>query len=83
MKNLAKLFKGKETKAEEDAEMNAYKSGKITKKQFIAGEKSEGKSSSDMPKLACGGKVKKMSEGGMVARGGGAAIRGIKFTRNG
>lgn len=29
---------------------------------------------------ACGGKVKKMASGGSVCRGGGAAVRGTKFS---
>lgn len=36
------LFKGKETPAEERAEARALKSGKISTKQYIAGEKKEG-----------------------------------------
>jgi hypothetical protein len=31
----------------------------------------------------CGGKVKGYKKGGMVCRGGGAATRGLGFTRNG
>jgi hypothetical protein len=38
-----KLFSGKESKAEENAEARAVKSGKITKKQYAAGEKREEK----------------------------------------
>lgn len=37
-----KLFNGKETRAEEMAEAKALRSGAISKKQYIAGEKSEG-----------------------------------------
>lgn len=37
-----KLFKGKETSAEEFKEAKALKSGKISKSQYVAGEKSEG-----------------------------------------
>jgi hypothetical protein len=37
-----KLFKGKETPAEEKKEAKALKSGKISKAQYVAGEKSEG-----------------------------------------
>lgn len=33
--------------------------------------------------MKCGGKVKKMKTGGKVCRGGGAAKRGLKFSRNG
>lgn len=39
MKNM---FRGKETKAEEMKEAKALKSGKISKSQYVAGEKSEG-----------------------------------------
>ena len=31
----------------------------------------------------CGGKVKKMKSGGMTCRGGGAATRGMGYTRSG
>lgn len=37
-----KLFGGKETRAEEMKEAKALKSGKISKAQYVAGEKSEG-----------------------------------------
>ena len=37
-----KLFGGKETRAEEMKEAKALKSGKISKSQYVAGEKSEG-----------------------------------------
>jgi hypothetical protein len=40
---MVKLFTGKESKREEDAEARALKSGKITKKQYAAGEKREDK----------------------------------------
>lgn len=36
------MFKGKETKKEELAEAKALKSGKISPKQYVAGEKKEG-----------------------------------------
>ena len=39
---MNKLFKGKETPAEEKKEAKALKSGAISKKQYVAGEKSEG-----------------------------------------
>jgi hypothetical protein len=38
-----KLFAGKETKREEDAEMKAVKSGKISKAQYKKGEAKEAK----------------------------------------
>ena len=42
MKRGGKLFGGKETYAEELKEAKALKSGKISEKQFVRGEKSEG-----------------------------------------
>ena len=39
---MKKLFGGKESKAEELKEAKALKSGKISPKQYVAGEKSEG-----------------------------------------
>jgi len=39
-----KMFAGKQSKKEEMAEAQALKSGKITAKQYKAGEKSEGHS---------------------------------------
>ena len=36
------MFRGKETKKEELAEAKALKSGKISPKQYVAGEKKEG-----------------------------------------
>lgn len=41
---MKKLFNGKETRAEEMKEAQALRSGAISKKQYIAGEKSEGHS---------------------------------------
>jgi hypothetical protein len=70
-----KLFAGKETMAEEMAEAQAVKSGKLTPRQFAKREMVEEKKED---KMACGGKVKKMSGGGM-ARGGGAATKGKRF----
>jgi hypothetical protein len=74
----AKPFAGKETKAEEDAELGMYKKGKISAKGFVKREMAEGSKSKDnfVPK------TKKMASGGTV-RGAGAAIRGTKFTRAG
>jgi len=71
-----KLFAGKETMAEEMAEAQAVKSGKLSPRQFAKREMTEEKKED---KMACGGKVKKMSGGGM-ARGGGAATRGKGFS---
>ena len=39
---MKKMFGGKETKAEEMKEAKALKSGKISPRQYVAGEKSEG-----------------------------------------
>ena len=39
---LASLFKGKDTPSEEKKEGNAVKSGKISVKDYVRGEKSEG-----------------------------------------
>ena len=65
MAKLSKLFKGKDTYAEEVKEAKAIKSGKITPAEYAKGE--------DMEKakgMKCGGKVKK------YARGGGIEVRG-------
>lgn len=72
--NLSKLFKGKESQAEEMKEAKAIKSGKITPKQYAMGEKMEEK------KMMCGGKVKKMATGGAV-KGKGCAVKGVKKAR--
>lgn len=47
-----KLFGGKETVAEEKKEAQALKSGKISAKQYIAGEKSEGHKEENVTKQA-------------------------------
>ena len=73
--NLSKLFKGKESQAEEMKEAKAIKSGKITPKQYAMGEKMEEKK-----KMMCGGKVKKMATGGAV-KGKGCATKGVKKAR--
>ena len=39
---MKRLFRGMETPAEEKKEATALKSGAISKKQYVAGEKSEG-----------------------------------------
>lgn len=64
MAKLKKLFKGKDTHAEELKEAKAIKSGKITPEEYAKGEKMEGEG------MKCGGKVKK------YARGGGIEVRG-------
>jgi hypothetical protein len=80
---MAKLFQGKDDKAEEMAEAKALKNGKITKGDYVKGETSEGHSKgaakkADMIKkgkmtpaqYAAGeGKERKMADGGMVCTG--------------
>lgn len=44
------LFQGKESPAEEKAEARALKSGKISPKQYVAGEKREGHSNGSAAK---------------------------------
>lgn len=58
---MAKLFQGKDNRAEEMAEARALKSGKITKAEYMAGEKSEGHSMKDASKRADAMKAGKMS----------------------
>jgi hypothetical protein len=58
---MAKMFKGKDNKSEEMAEAKALKSGKITKAQYVAGEKSEGDKSPGLKKMASAIKSGKMS----------------------
>jgi hypothetical protein len=81
------LFKGKETYGEELKEAKALKSGKISPKQFVKGEKSEGhKDKEENPSLI----AKEIKSGAMspkqyasveskekkYARGGGIEVRG-------
>ena len=57
--NLKKLFKGKDTKAEELKEAKAIKSGKISPEQYAKGEEMEKKmGKGGCCKMAKGGKVK-------------------------
>ena len=56
-----KLFGGKETYSEEKKEAQALKSGKISPKQYIAGEKSEGHKEENLTKTAKAIKSGKMS----------------------
>lgn len=58
-----KLFKGKETPAEEMKEARALKSGKISPSQFVKGEKSEGHKEENSMKIAKEIKSGKMSPG--------------------
>ena len=84
-----KLFGGKETPAEEMKEAKALKSGRISPKQYAAGEKSEGHGAGAAKKAAAikSGRLSPkayaeehaMKKGGCVkkyARGGGIEIRG-------
>jgi hypothetical protein len=85
-----KLFGGKETPAEEMKEAKALKSGRISKQQYVAGEKSEGHGAGAAKKAAAikSGRLtpkayaqehKAMKKGGCVkmARGGGVARKGV------
>ena len=75
---MAKLFTGKDTRAEEMAEAKALKGGKISKKQYVAGEKSEGhgKGAAKKADAIKSGKLspakyaagEKMADGGCVGR---------------
>jgi len=58
---MAKMFGGKDDKAEEMAEAKGLKSGKISKAQYIAGEKSEGEDSKEAKKNANAIKSGKMT----------------------
>ena len=83
-----KLFGGKETRAEELKEAKALKSGKISEKQYVAGEKSEGhgagaagyakaiKSGKLSPKAYAAEEAgeKPMKKGGCVKMAGGGAV---------
>ena len=83
------LFGGKETPAEEMKEAKALKAGKISPKQYVAGEKKEGHGAGAAKKAAAikTGKLSPakyaaehaMKKGGCVkkyARGGGIEIKG-------
>ena len=83
------LFGGKETPAEEMKEAKALKAGKISPKQYVAGEKSEGHGVGAAKKAtaiksgklspAAYAKEHAMKKGGCVkkyARGGGIEIKG-------
>lgn len=79
-----KLFGGKETYSEEKKEAQALKSGKISTKQYIRGEKSEGHKEENLTKTAKAIKSGKMSpttyakseKAEKYARGGGVEVRG-------
>lgn len=86
-----KLFGGKETPKEELAEAKALKSGRISKQQYVAGEKSEGHGAGAAKKASAikSGRVtpkayaqehKAMKKGGSCkcyTRGGGVAVKGV------
>lgn len=61
MANLKKLFKGKDTKAEELKEAKAIKSGKISPEQYAKGEEME-------KKMKKGGKCCTMAKGGKIKK---------------
>ena len=58
---MKRLFRGADTPAEEKAEARAVRSGKITPKQYVAGEKSEGEKEPGMLARAKALKSGKMS----------------------
>ena len=58
---MKRLFRGADTPAEEKAEARAVRSGKITPKQYVAGEKSEGEKEPGMMARAKALKSGKMS----------------------
>jgi hypothetical protein len=63
-RDLKKLFRGKDTVAEELKEAKAIKSGKISPMQYAKGEKME------KPEM------KKFATGGSVSKGDGCATKG-------
>lgn len=58
---MKRLFRGADTPAEEKAEARAVRSGKISPKQYVAGEKSEGEKEPGMLARAKALKSGKMS----------------------
>lgn len=58
---MKRLFRGVDTPAEEKAEARAVRSGKISPKQYVAGEKSEGETEPGMMARAKALKSGKMS----------------------
>ena len=64
---MKKLFRGAETPAEEMKEARAVRSGKITPKQYVAGEKSEGEKEPGMMARAKALKSGKMSPAAYAA----------------
>jgi len=92
---VSKLFKGKETPAEEKKEAKALKSGRISPKQYAAGEKSEGhgagaakkaaaiKSGRLSPKAYAAEHTKKLARGGGIETKGKTKGTMIKMKRGG
>ena len=79
---MKKLFRGADTPAEEKAEARAVRSGKITPKQYVAGEKAEGEKEPGMLARAKALKSGKMSpaayakhEGAEKMKKGGCATK--------
>ena len=90
---LKKLFKGKDTYAEEMKEAKAIKSGKITPSEYAKGEKMEGEGmkKGGMCKKAMGGRIaskgehavqKKSKRGAEIFCGGGMS-KAKKYARGG
>ena len=87
------LFGGKETPAEEMKEAKALKAGKISPKQYVAGEKKEGHGAGAAKKAAAikAGKLSpaKYAAEHKMARGGGVESKGktkgvmVKMKRGG
>ena len=60
--NLKNLFKGKESKQEEMKEAKSLKSGMISKKQYVQGEKGEGEKASTKSLMKTASKIKSGKE---------------------
>ena len=75
---LKKLFKGKDTYAEEIKEAKAIKSGKITPAEYAKGEKMEGEGmkKGGCAKMCKGGKTMKYAKGGYVKAADGITKKG-------
>jgi hypothetical protein len=96
---MKKLFGGKESYKEELGEAKAVKSGRISPKQFVKGEKSEGHGREEKGLMGMAKKIKsgkmspskyaKMEAKETYARGGGIEVRGktkgkmVKMARGG
>jgi hypothetical protein len=75
-----KFFKPFAAKQDKEDKLEKGKEG--TKKD-IKEDLKEGVEEGAPKMMARGGKVKKFAEGGKVVRGGGAAVKGTKFSFNG